>query len=128
MPYVLSLIASTPQPSALTLTVSCLAALCWGIKFLSRHQDVQGRLREALETAHSNAATTKRLPTAQEIAKANVPYFDAVIEEIHRRGHTAPGTNRRATCDTTILGYHIPKGTDVFMVRSRDCQDPSTTH
>ena len=28
------------------------------------------------------------------------------------------GVVRVATCDTTVLGYHIPKGTDVFLMQS----------
>ena len=49
-----------------------------------------------------------------------MPYFDAVIEEIHRCGRTAPTLIRRTTCDTEILGYAVPEGTDVFMVRRHD--------
>lgn len=75
------------------------------------------------------------MPTVQEIVHSETPYLDATIEEFHRLGGTAPAIMRVALqvsdqgqyvqdrdadqCykDTQILGHHIPKGTDVFMVR-----------
>lgn len=64
------------------------------------------------------ASEQRRIPTAQEIAGADIAYLEAVIEEMHRCGRTAPSIIRRATCDTEVLGFRIPKGTDIFMVRS----------
>ena len=90
--------------------------MCWGLKFLTLSPDAQSRLRTELQAHFKSASREKRAPTAQEIATADIPYFEAVIEEIHRCGHTAPAMVRRTTCDTTILGYPVPKGTDVFLV------------
>lgn len=91
--------------------------ICWGLKFLTGHQHVQARLRAVLRAQHARAAEAGTQPTAEEIARASVPYLDACIEEIHRLGGTASVNTRVALCDTQILGFHVPKGTDVFMVR-----------
>jgi len=90
--------------------------ICWAIKHLTAYQEVQARVREALRAAHRRAVEAGDGPTAQEIAKASVPCINAFIEENHRMGNTVPAVIRRATKDTVVLGYSIPKGTDVFMV------------
>ena len=90
--------------------------ICWAIKHLTEHQEIQQKLRSEIRIAHMRAVNSHELPTAQEIVKANVPYLDAFIEESHRMGTTVPAVVRRATKDTVILGHHIPKGTDVFMI------------
>lgn len=91
--------------------------ICWAVKFLTRHQDVQRRLRDGLRSAHARAVEQDgRLPTAAEIARTEVPYLDAFVEENHRLGQAIPTVVRMATRDTVILGHHIPKGTDVFMI------------
>lgn len=90
--------------------------ICWAVKFLTKHQDVQDSLRSALREAHKRAAKAGDLPTPMEIAKTEVPYLDAFIEENHRLGQAIPAVVRMATRDTVILGHHIPKGTDVFML------------
>jgi cytochrome P450 len=87
------------------------------LKLLTAHQDVQEKLRSALHSAFKRAHEAKETPTVQEIAKTNEPYLFAVIEEVLRCGNTASANIRTATVDTQIWGYHIPKGTDVFMVR-----------
>ena len=90
--------------------------ICWAVKHLTAHPDVQRKLRVALRAAHARAAETGRLPTAREIVEANVPYLDAFIEENHRLGTAIPAVIRRATRDVVVLGHWIPAGTDVFML------------
>lgn len=90
--------------------------ICWAVKRLATHQDVQGRLRAALRAAYPEADRARRVPTAQEIVEATVPYLDAFVEENHRLGAAIPTMIRRAMRDTVVLGHKIPKGTDVFMM------------
>jgi cytochrome P450 len=90
--------------------------LCWGFKFLSDYQLVQAKFRSELYKNFSLAVEHKRSPTFEEITASNFPYLDAIIEEVVRTALTAPATGRIALQDTTILGYHIPKGTDVFIM------------
>ncbi|KAF5710326.1 cytochrome P450 monooxygenase [Fusarium globosum] len=89
------------------------AVLRWGMKYLTANQRVQLLLREAIWNAHTQATNDNRVPTAEEILKAHIPYLDAVIEEMLRHSRVAPVTLRQATTDTQILGRFIPKGTTV---------------
>ncbi|KAF6824486.1 cytochrome p450 [Colletotrichum plurivorum] len=92
------------------------SAFRWGLKFISRDQAVQSRLRSALRSAFPDAVAANRPPTAHEILRAHVPYFDAVVEEILRCCRTLPITSREALVDTQILGRRIPKGTLVMFL------------
>jgi cytochrome P450 len=56
------------------------------------------------------------MPTVQEITDISIPYLDAVLEEIFRLACSLAILDRQATCDTEVLGYHIPKGTIVMMM------------
>ncbi|KAL2872937.1 hypothetical protein SGCOL_011930 [Colletotrichum sp. CLE4] len=89
--------------------------LCWGIKFIADDQEVQQKLFESIRSFHSAAVTERRLPTHSEICDANIPYLDAVIEEMLRLAHTAVSQDRECKEDTVILGHVIPKGTTVIV-------------
>ncbi|KAI1360925.1 cytochrome P450 [Xylaria arbuscula] len=95
-------------------TTSTTAA--WGLKLLSDHQSIQAKLRYAVCQGFPEAAAGSRWPTAEEISKAHIPYLDATREEIIRKSMTANGVMRKALVDTSILGHHIPKGTNVFFL------------
>ncbi|KAI1746834.1 cytochrome P450 [Xylaria castorea] len=90
--------------------------VAWGIKMLTDNPDAQDRLRAALHAAFFQAFQEKRAPTYQELAKTQIPYLDAVIEEVLRHANTIAFVVRQALQDTTVLGHHIPKGTDVFLM------------
>ncbi|EHK21868.1 uncharacterized protein TRIVIDRAFT_53375 [Trichoderma virens Gv29-8] len=91
-------------------------AITWGLKNLSDFQDVQSKLRDELHAHHAEAVAEKRLPTFQEINTTTVHYRDAVIEEILRCSNTEYGGIRTAMVDADVLGYRIPKGTEVFLM------------
>lgn len=60
-----------------------------------------------------------RLPTLAD--RPNLPYTDAVVHEVQRFGNIAPlGFPRRATKDTTLGGYFIPKVSDDLPDSHRD--------
>lgn len=90
--------------------------VAWGVKFLADHPSVQDRLRADLRAAFPDAAGARRAPTYPELAKAHVPYLDAVVEEMLRHANTIAFVVRRAQQDATVLGRHVPKGTDVFLM------------
>ncbi|KAK3986104.1 cytochrome P450 [Cladorrhinum sp. PSN332] len=91
-------------------------SVAWGVKFLADHPGVQEKLRAALREALPKAAAAKRTPEYAELASLHVPYLDAVVEEILRHANTIAFVVRRAQCDAVVLGRHIPKGTDVFLM------------
>lgn len=76
---------------------------------------MQQRLRAALVAEFPDAAAARTNPSAEDIAKHEIPYLDAVIEEV-LRCTSANGAVRVAKEDTDVLGYHIPAGTDVYMI------------
>ncbi|KAG1882689.1 cytochrome P450 [Suillus subluteus] len=68
--------------------------LTWALIELSRHPDVQTRLREELLTFGAD-------PTYDQL-KANLPYLDAVVHEILRLYPAIPEFTRRARVDDVI--------------------------
>ncbi|KAF2799649.1 cytochrome P450 [Melanomma pulvis-pyrius CBS 109.77] len=90
--------------------------MSWGIKFLADHQDVQKKLRQALQSGIPAAVAQRRQPTYHEIVNATIPYFEAVIEECLRCGGPAAVHARLSLVETELLGVRIPKGTDVFFM------------
>ncbi|TGJ81403.1 hypothetical protein E0Z10_g7360 [Xylaria hypoxylon] len=90
--------------------------VAWGVKMLTDNSDAQNKLRAALHATFSQALQEKRAPTYQELAKAQIPYLEAVVEEVLRHANTIDFVVRQALQDTTVLGHHIPKGTDVFLM------------
>ncbi|TEA18485.1 Cytochrome P450 monooxygenase TRI13 [Colletotrichum sidae] len=92
------------------------SSLQWGLKFLSRDQAALTRLRNDLHASFPDARAASRPPTVTEILKTQVPFLDAIMEEILRCSKTLPITSREARVDTQILGHHVPKGTQVFFL------------
>jgi cytochrome P450 len=90
--------------------------VAWGVKHLTDNQPAQDRLRAELRAALPDAAKGKRAPSYQELSRAHIPYLDAVVEEVLRHSNTIAFVVRRAMQDTTVLGRHIPKDTDVFLM------------
>lgn len=92
--------------------------VAWGVKLLADNQAPQTRLRAELRKSMPDAAKEKRAPTYQELAAAttHTPFLDAVVEEVLRHANTIAFVVRRAQQDTTVLGRHIPKDTDVFLM------------
>jgi len=86
--------------------------LAWGLIYLADTTGPQTKLRQRLHSAFA----TSRAPGVEEILATPLPYLEAVIEEIMRLSIVVPVVARRATCDTTVLGHHIPKGTEVEFV------------
>ncbi|KAL0943556.1 cytochrome p450 [Colletotrichum truncatum] len=90
--------------------------MCWGVKLLADNPRVQTKLREELRAGFADAAAEGRSPTIHEITSTKIHYLDAAMEEILRCGGAAALIDREATCDTELLGHHIPKGTVVMLL------------
>ncbi|KAG5745016.1 hypothetical protein H9Q69_009311 [Fusarium xylarioides] len=92
------------------------ATMSWGVKYLSDSTEAQTRLRGELYRAYSQAVSEKRQPSAAEITGTPIAYLDACLEEIIRVSVVGGGVVREALVDTQLLGFSIPKGTEVFCV------------
>ncbi|KAM7208265.1 cytochrome P450 1A1 [Naviculisporaceae sp. PSN 640] len=90
-------------------------SVAWGVKYLAAAPGVQSRLRAELKAAFPEAAEENRSPKFEELLTAHIPYLDAVTEEVLRLASSIDFVVRVALRDTTVLGKHIPKGTDVFL-------------
>lgn len=78
----------------------------WALKHLSNNQEIQSRLRDAVQTEFAFVGGEK-IPAAHDIAKAKVPYLDAFVEEVNRCTAAQPGTSRCTVQDTQLMGYQI---------------------
>ncbi|KAK1635038.1 cytochrome P450 [Colletotrichum phormii] len=90
------------------------AGLGWALKHLADNQAVQTRLRSALVDAFG--LVEPGLPTASDIASADVPYLDAFIAEVLRVSYPGPVAFRETITGCQILGVDIPAGTPVLLV------------
>lgn len=79
---------------------------------------MQRKLRTSLLEAFCEAHQAGRQPTAKEICKTSIPYLDAFIEESLRHSCVISVNMRVAIRDADVLGYVVPKGTDVYMLVS----------
>lgn len=92
--------------------------MCWALKYLADHHDVQQRLRKDMRCGYKKAFSERRTPTAAEIMTCPIPYTDAFMEEVLRHSTVVPFGSRQATQDTTILGKDIPRGTVVLYLKN----------
>ena len=83
--------------------------LRWSILLMMAYPEVQSRIQRELD----DVIGRDRLPSLAD--RPNLPYTEAVIQEIMRYGTIAPiGAPHYTDVDTTFRGYKIPKGTVVI--------------
>ncbi|KAH6950939.1 cytochrome P450 [Fusarium avenaceum] len=97
--------------------------LAWFLKLMESNVQAQNELRTVLKTAFADTEYT----SVGQIMEADIPYLDAVCEETFRLSGTSKGAIRQATVDTTILGYRIPKGSEVLLNIHMDHDSPPVT-
>ncbi|XP_046554029.1 cytochrome P450 1A5-like [Haliotis rubra] len=83
--------------------------LYWTVLYLAAYPEVQAKLHAEVDRVLGE----RRVPMLSERHK--LPYTEAVLYESMRKGTVAPlSLPHSTTCDTTVAGYEIPKGTMVF--------------
>lgn len=87
----------------------------WGMKHLAQNPEAQRKAREGLRAVYAEAHAQRRQPSVAEITRTQVPYLEAVIEEILRLSGPVGATARETTVDTVIMGRAVPRGTTVFL-------------
>ncbi|KJZ77881.1 hypothetical protein HIM_02518 [Hirsutella minnesotensis 3608] len=88
------------------------SALMWAAYLLSRFPDKQKRLRDEVRERLPPAGGTGAI-SSTDIDR--MPYLNAVCSEVLRIFSPVPITIRQATCDTTIQGQAVPRGTRVIL-------------
>ncbi|KAJ6664716.1 hypothetical protein lerEdw1_006289 [Lerista edwardsae] len=95
-------------------------ALQWFLIFLIRYPKVQAKLQEEIDKVIGR----DRLPCAED--QRSLPYVMAFLYESLRFSSFVPVTiPHSTTVDTTLMGYHIPKDTVVFVNQWSVNHDPA---
>ncbi|XP_005498962.2 cytochrome P450 2J2 [Columba livia] len=78
----------------------------WALLFMAMYPEIQARVQAEIDTVIRQA----RQPALDD--RSNMPYTNAVIHEVQRKGNIAPFILPRLTMkDTVVDGFRIPKGT-----------------
>lgn len=100
-------------------TETATTTLRWGLLFMIKFPEIQVKVQEEIDRVIGQI----RQPSLAD--KVNMPYTEAVLNEIQRFGNAVPlGFPKQATRDTMIGKYLIPKGTDVTTNLSSVLNDP----
>ncbi|XP_027883527.1 cytochrome P450 2J2-like isoform X4 [Xiphophorus couchianus] len=90
-------------------TETTTTTLHWGLLYMIYYPDIQERVQAEIDAVIGPS----RQPAVTD--RENMPYTDAVIHEIQRKGNIIPlNVARMTTKDTTLDKYSIPKGTLVM--------------
>ncbi|KAJ5959470.1 uncharacterized protein N7479_006620 [Penicillium vulpinum] len=84
------------------------SALQWAVYALCKNPNVQTRLRDEVR---ANLPSLDDPTPISATAIDNLPYLNAVCNEVLRFYPSVPTTIRKAVRDTSIAGKHIPKDT-----------------
>ncbi|KAK8241319.1 cytochrome P450 [Phyllosticta capitalensis] len=88
-------------------------SLTWAGFLFSQKPEVLKRLREEVRAHLPSPKDANSTITSKDIDQ--MPYLNAVVNEILRLKPPVPATLRVTAYDTTILGHHVPKGTTVIV-------------
>jgi cytochrome P450 len=97
--------------AAATETVA--GSICWTIHLLSRHPDMQSRLREEIRQQLPSPVSTTTDGSVQESNFESLKYLNAVIQETLRYHSINTLLWRECVSPAKILGTSIPKGTTI---------------
>ncbi|XP_009687467.2 cytochrome P450 2J2 [Struthio camelus] len=93
----------------LTGTETTATAIRWALLYMAMHPHVQEKVQLEIDTVIGQS----RQPAMDD--KENMPYTSAVLSEVLRLGNIVPlGVPRMSTSDTTLAGFHLPKGTTLM--------------
>ncbi|XP_054690173.1 cytochrome P450 2J2-like [Grus americana] len=93
----------------LTGTETTATAIRWALLYMAAYPHIQEKVQLEIDTVIGQS----RQPMMAD--KENMPYTSAVLSEVLRMGNVVPlGVPRMSTSDTTLAGYHLPKGTTLM--------------
>ncbi|XP_038073307.1 cytochrome P450 2J6-like [Patiria miniata] len=101
-------------------TETTSTTLLWALHFMVGYPEIQTRVQKDID----RVVGRNRLPRLSD--KPELPYVEAVISEVQRLGNTVPlGVPHKCIEDTTLRGYHIPKGATIVANLWSVHSDPS---
>ncbi|XP_074121891.1 cytochrome P450 2J2-like isoform X2 [Sminthopsis crassicaudata] len=100
-------------------TETTSTTLRWALLYMALYPEIQGKIQEEIDRVIGQS----RQPTMAD--KENMPYTYAAVHEVQRMGDILPfNVPRMAAFDTTLAGYHVPKGTIVLLNLTALHRDP----
>ncbi|KAB0359668.1 hypothetical protein FD754_003824 [Muntiacus muntjak] len=89
-------------------TETTSTTLRWGLLYMALNPEIQEKVQAEIDRV---LGQSQKPSTA---ARESMPYTNAVIHEVLRMGNIVPlNVPREVAVDTTLAGYHLPKGTMV---------------
>ncbi|KAM6327207.1 cytochrome P450 2J2-like [Podargus strigoides] len=93
----------------LTGTETTATAIRWALLYMAVYPHIQEKVQLKIDTVMGQS----RQPAMAD--KENMSYTSAVLSEVLRMGNIVPlGVPRMSTNDTTLAGFHLPKGTTLM--------------
>jgi cytochrome P450 len=92
------------------------SALTWSSYLLSKHPEAQTRLRTEIHRNIPDPRTLSDPTTDVASVLENMPYLNAVCNEVLRLFPSLPVSSRITIRDTTVAGQFVPKDTTLFIV------------
>ncbi|XP_015267709.1 PREDICTED: cytochrome P450 2J2 [Gekko japonicus] len=87
-------------------TETTSTTLRWGLLYMAIYPEVQAKVQGEIDSVIGQT----RQPAMDD--REHMPYTNAVVHEIQRKGNIIPlNAPRMTTRDTTLAGFHLPKGT-----------------
>ncbi|XP_037058613.1 cytochrome P450 2J3-like isoform X3 [Peromyscus leucopus] len=100
-------------------TETTSATLRWALLYMSVHQEVQEKVHAEIDRVIGHG----RQPGTTD--RESMPYTNAVIHEVQRMGNIIPlNAPREVTADSTLAGFHLPKGTMILTNLTALHRDP----
>ncbi|XP_008586307.1 PREDICTED: cytochrome P450 2J2 [Galeopterus variegatus] len=101
-------------------TETTSTTLRWGLLYLALYPEIQEKVHAEIDRVIGQW----RQPSTA--TRESMPYTNAVIHEVQRMGNIIPlNVPREATADTTLAGYHLPKGTTILTNLTALHRDPT---
>ncbi|XP_052032755.1 cytochrome P450 2J4-like isoform X1 [Apodemus sylvaticus] len=100
-------------------TETTSTALRWALLYITAYPEVQEKVHSEIDRVISHG----RQPSTDD--RDSMPYTNAVIHEVLRMGNIIPfSVPREVAADSTLAGFHLPKGTMVLINLTALHRDP----
>ncbi|XP_008052201.1 cytochrome P450 2J2 [Carlito syrichta] len=101
-------------------TETTSTTLRWGLLYMALYPEIQEKVHDEIDRVIG------RWQQPSTAARESMPYTNAVIHEVQRMGNIIPlNVPREVATDTTLAGYHLPKGTMVLTNLTALHKDPA---
>ncbi|ELW61442.1 cytochrome P450 2J2 isoform X1 [Tupaia chinensis] len=101
-------------------TETTSTTLRWGLLYLALNPEIQEKVHAEIDRVIGQCQQPSMA------VRESMPYTNAFIHEVQRMGNIIPlNVPREVTVDTTLAGYHLPKGTVIMTNLTALHRDPT---